>query len=317
MRWYAAALLCAVPCFISGPIASQQLDRNRLISGQEELMAPTVWVLDSLTFENGSSIRTNGFPLNITITKDLTVRGQASIYAFPATTSLPVAPDKPPRSPDGQSYNPGPNTEGSGAPGPTGGAGGPGRTGSPGLNGRTPGPIVLVVVGNFRGTLQIQNGGGGGTKGGDGGDGGNGGAGGQGQRAESNRVFGGIVAGCASGPGAGGSGGSGGRAGDGGPGGSAGNGGEITVIVRGDASGGRIVATSSAGNPGEGGEPGQPGRGGMPGFGGRGATGCDGREIERRGSPGSDGAPGIAGQRGQPGQDGHVSVDPPTLLNVR
>ena len=79
MRWYGAALLCAVLTVLSGPISSQQLSNDRVISGQEELRAAAVLVLDNLTFENDSSIRANGFSLNIIITNNLIVRGEASI----------------------------------------------------------------------------------------------------------------------------------------------------------------------------------------------------------------------------------------------
>lgn len=317
VKWNKVACLCAVLAALSGRTVGQEHDRDRVIVGQEELNAPSVWVLDNLTFENGTSIRTNGFSLNITVTRNLTVRGEASIYAFPPTADLPAAPSKPPPAAAGRSYNPGPNTDGSGAPGPPGGPGAPGRNGDPGVSGKTPGPIVLVVIGNFRGTLRIRNGGSNGGRGGDGGDGGNGGTGGQGQRAESNRILGGIVAGCASGPGFGGSGGAGGQAGNGGPGGPAGNGGPITVIVKGDTTGGRIIAASPPGSPGSGGNPGRPGQGGMPGFGGRGAAGCQGRETERRGPPGSDGGIGAEGQIGQEGHESYVQIDPPSLRETR
>jgi hypothetical protein len=284
----------------------------RVIAGQEELTGPTVWVYDSLSFENGSSIRTNGYPLTITVLGDLTIRGEASIYSFPEG-QRPAKPAKPDAAPNGRGFDPGPNSEGFGAPGPSGQPGLPGVPGTPGVDGQTPGPIVLIVVGRYNGgTLRIANAGGNGGPGGDGGNGGNGGSGGQGQRATSNLVFGGVVVGCASGPGVGGAGGVGGAAGPGAPGGAGGNGGDITVLVRG-AIQGQIIARSPPGDPGRGGEPGQPGAGGQSGFGGRGAAGCEGRETERRGPPGPSGNPSSRGNDGPRGRGATIKIDPPSL----
>jgi hypothetical protein len=105
-----------------------------VIAGQEELTGPAVWVLESLSFDNGSSIRTNGYPLSITILGDLTVRGEANIHSF-LETRTPPKPPKPPPASDGRGFNPGPSTEGSGAPGPSGGAGLPGVPGAAGVDG--------------------------------------------------------------------------------------------------------------------------------------------------------------------------------------
>jgi hypothetical protein len=44
-----------------------QAQETRTVAGHEELSGPAVWVYQDLMFENGSSLRTNGHPLTITV----------------------------------------------------------------------------------------------------------------------------------------------------------------------------------------------------------------------------------------------------------
>src|SRR5438309_1900465 len=120
MKRVVIATLWAIICFPFGVAYPQAQTAVRVISGHEELTGPTVWVYQSISFEKDSSVRTNGHPLSITILGDLTVRGEATIYSFSDGT-MPPKPPTPRPAPDGRSFDPGPGSEGSGAPGPTGG----------------------------------------------------------------------------------------------------------------------------------------------------------------------------------------------------
>lgn len=298
--------------FLAAPVTNaQQESESQTLQGTNELRGPEIIQAGKLTIKDVTTIVTNGFPLTIVVTT-LTVEGAATITSFSDET-LSAAPAKARTGNSGQpgqSFNPGPNTEGQGdgRNGNPGGAGTAGVSGDPGTAGKDAGPIAIIVTGNASGTIRIKNDGAPGGDGGDGGRGGNGGSGQQGGRAVPNWHFG-VAIGCAKGPGFGGAGGAGGGGGNGGAGGNGGNGGVVKIAVYGDLSGFTVSGCSAVGGrPGNGGSVGAGGSGGAPGFGGRGAPGCEGRIQERMGPPGQNGASGSAGPAGQIGTPGQHNL---------
>jgi len=248
---------------------------------------PTTLRYGTLRIADGTVLETNGHPLTINVEKDLIIAGGAAIRSFNPAAPLPPPPPKPAQARSGVSHDPGPNTEGGARSerGADGGPGEPGKTGPEGRDGADAGPIVINVAGTARGTLRVVNVGAPGGPGGAAGDGGDGGNGQQGGRATPQRV-GGVVVGCARGPGWGGKGGDGGPGGQGGAGGEGGRGGVTIINVAQPGEDLIVEADIRGGLSGPYGPNGQPGRAGVGGYGGRGSEGCDGRETERRGDPG-------------------------------
>lgn len=260
--------------------------------------------LDTLSIADGTIVELGSVHLKLKV-RNLDIGGQAVIRTFdphfvPKKT-LPAVSGGP-----GESYNPGPGTEGqcSACVGRPGGRGVDGQPGSPGVSGQKGGFVAIQILSRMSGQLSVETRGQNGGPGGDGGAGGHGGTGEQGGRARSGLLD------CSTGPGYGGRGGAGGDGGKGGSGGSGGDGGVVVLQVPPTVRPSISVAVEG-GLGGDGGAPGQGGAGGDGGFGGRGDHLCQGGEIERRGERGVDGRPSPSsditswtGPNGSPGRPG-------------
>jgi hypothetical protein len=226
---------------------------------------------DSVYLPNGFRLVTNGYPVEITVDRDLIINGTATIVSFDGE---PAPPPKRLKAASGAQP---------GAPGASG------QQGTAGTTRLDVGNVYLRVSRSATGTLAIINRGSPGQPGGDGGDGGDGAAGPPGRPAQS------AIFACAHGGTSGGRGGDGGAGGAGGPGGPGGDGGRIEVEV-GNRRELQVTCDPAGGDPGHGGKGGRPGNGGPGGPGGEGAILCNG------GDPGSTGARGKEGELGPAGR---------------
>jgi hypothetical protein len=276
-------------------------DNNLVINGALVLESDLIHSYDNVFFGNNSVIVTNGFKIDLTVTKNFTVNGKAEIRSFLDDWTIPAAsrpcswqvPPTPPAGADGARYCPGPNCDDGHLP-PRETDGHAGGDGSRGINGTANmcvppqlGSVNLRISGKATGSLSVKLNG---VEGGQGGFGSNGGYGGAGQQ-------GGRCQGFPHSPGKGGVGGFGGDGGDAGAGGNGGAGANFSLTIDQPSLDFHLSALQLDGGP-----PGKPGLaglgrpGGSGGYIGRGGAGCVGvsdppRPIELNQS-GLEGTPG-------------------------
>lgn len=274
--------------------------------------------LDEVVVGDRSIVQTNGYTLQLKISRKFVINGVLTIRAFDPVPVVSVSP-KPHRAADGRDYLPAEHNcieqaDATGSclplPGHSGTSGQDGEIGRTGTRGRDAGPIAVAIGGKVvaSGTLIIDDRG---EHGGDGGDGGDGGKGLDGTPG-GDAVEWGDTGSCrqeAAAGGDGGHGGDGGKGGDGGPGGDGG-----AVVLLGIPPEVHIVFVECEGEGGAGGHPGSGGHEGRGLPGGLPAKNCASKRTD--GKAGRPGAPRTDADAGKMSGSTGKSGKEPKLINM-